>query len=149
VTGVDHTEKLDMMRAVGFDHVLDFTQTDFTKAKEKYDLILDAKTTRSLSDYVRVLNTSGTYVTVGGLMSKLLQTFIIGSLLSKLQGKKIKIVALKPNKDLQYINELYSAGKLKPVIDQCFPLEKTREAMEYYQSAKHKGKVVISVIPAA
>jgi NADPH:quinone reductase-like Zn-dependent oxidoreductase len=91
-----------------------------------------------------VLTANGTYVTVGGLMSCLLQTFVIGSLYSKLQKKKIKIVALKPNKDLQYINDLYEAGKLKPVIDQCFPLEKTQEAMKYYQSAKHKGKVVIT-----
>jgi NADPH:quinone reductase-like Zn-dependent oxidoreductase len=144
VTGVDHTIKLEMMKSLGFDHVVDYTKTDFTKSKTKYDLILDAKTDRSIFEYTRVLTTNGTYVTVGGLISKLLQTFVIGSLYSKLQRKKIKIVALKPNKDLPYINELYNAGKLKPVIDQCFPLSKTVEAMTYYQSGKHKGKVVIT-----
>lgn len=144
VTGVDHTIKLEMMKSLGFDHVVDYTRVDFTKAGSKYDLILDAKTNRSFFDYARVLTANGTYVTVGGMMSRLLQTFIIGSLFSKLQKKKIKIVALKPNKDLQYINELYNAGKLRPVIDQCFPLAKTPEAMLYYQSARHKGKVVIT-----
>jgi NADPH:quinone reductase-like Zn-dependent oxidoreductase len=144
VTGVDHTEKLEMMRSLGFDHVVDYTKVDFTKGATKYDLILDAKTNRSVFDYTRVLTANGTYVTVGGLMSRLLQTFLIGSLYSKLQKKKIRIVALKPNKDLPYINDLFEAGKLKPVIDQCFPLAKTQEAMKYYQSAKHKGKVVIT-----
>lgn len=149
VTGVDHTVKLDMMRSLGFDHVLDYTTTDFTKGDKKYDLILDAKTNRSVFDYARVLTPEGTYVTVGGLISRLLQTFIVGSLYSKLQKKKIKIVALKANKDLEYINKLYNDGKLKPVIDKCFPLSKTAEAMKYYQSARHKGKVVITNSPAA
>ena len=146
VTGVDHTGKLDMMVALGFDHVIDYTTTDFTKLETKYDLILDAKTNRSIFDYTRVLTDTGTYVTVGGLMSRLLQVFVIGSLYSRVQKKQIKLVALKPNKDLEYINKLHEAGKIKAVIDKVFPLASTKEAMKYYQSAKHKGKVVISNI---
>jgi NADPH:quinone reductase-like Zn-dependent oxidoreductase len=143
-TGVDHTEKLQTMLAIGFDHVIDYTTTDFTRLDTKYDLILDAKTNRSIFDYTRVLKDGGKYVTVGGLMSRVLQVFLVGSLYSKLQKKQIKIVALKPNKDLEYINKLYEAEKIKPVIDKVFPLANTKEAMIYYQSAKHKGKVVIS-----
>ena len=144
VTGVDHTGKLEFMRSLGFDHVLDYTQTDFTREKTKYDLILDAKTNRSIFAYTKVLTDNGTYVTVGGDMARLLQVFVVGSIFSKLQKRKIKIVALKPNKDLGYVNDLYEAGKFKPEIDKIFPLAETVEAMKYYESARHKGKVVIT-----
>ena len=71
VTGVDHTAKLELLRSMGFDHVIDYTKEDFTKNGQHYDLILDAKTNRSMFDYARVLNRNGVYVTVGGLMSRL------------------------------------------------------------------------------
>ncbi len=117
VTGVDNSGKLDMMRSLGFDHVIDYTKEDFTKNGQRYDLILDAKTNRSIFNYLRSLNPNGTYVTVGGYMNRLLQALLLGPWISRIKKKQIRIVVLKPNKDLIYMNELFEAGKIKPVID--------------------------------
>lgn len=145
VTGVDHTKKLDFMRSVGFHHVMDYTTTDFTRTGEQYDLILDAKTNRSPSDYPRALKPGGLYVTVGGSIGKLLQVYLFGSLLVRRHRKKLGIVALKANKDLPYMNALYETGKLKPVIDGPYPLQDFQEAFRRYARADHLGKVVITM----
>jgi NADPH:quinone reductase-like Zn-dependent oxidoreductase len=145
VTGVDSTGKLGMMRSMGFDQVIDYTQEDFTKKGQCYDLILDAKTNRSIFDYTRVLSPNGIYVTVGGFMTRLFQALILGPLISLFSKKKIRIVALKPNKDLAYMNELFEAGKVKPVIDGPFKLNEVPEAIRYFGEGNHKGKVVITL----
>ena len=111
MTGVDSTSKLDMLLSMGFDHVIDYTKEDFTKNGQRYDLILDAKTNRSIFDYARALRPEGTYVTVGGSMSRLLQILVVAPLVQMMGKKKICIVALKPNKDLVYMSELFEAGK--------------------------------------
>lgn len=144
-TGVDSAGKLDMMRRMGFDHVIDYEKVDFTKADERYDLILDAKTNRSIFDYTRVLRPHGTYVTVGGLNRRLLQAFLLGTFISLLSKKNIRIVALKANKDLLYINELFETSKVKPVIQGPYPLHKFAEAFRVFTTAEHKGKVVITL----
>jgi len=145
VTGVDHTSKADMMRSLGFDHVIDYTQEDFTKARNQYDLILDVKTDRPLFHYLRALKQGGRYVTVGGSMSRLLQILLQQPLLPMFNKKKVSIVALKPNKDLTYINNLFESGKLKTVIDGHFNLEQVPDAFRLFSRAGHKGKIVISV----
>jgi NADPH:quinone reductase-like Zn-dependent oxidoreductase len=145
ITGVDSSEKLDMMRSMGFDQVIDYTQEDFTKNGKCYDLILDVKTNRSIYDYTRALCPCGTYVTVGGSMTRLFQALLIGPLISMISKKKILIVSLKPNKDLAYMNELFEAGKIKPVIDKPYKLSEVPEAMWYFGKGKHKGKIVITV----
>ena len=117
VTGVDSSSKLEIMRSTGFDQVIDYMQEDFTKNGHPYDLILDPKTNRSIFKYLRVLNPNGSYVTVGGLTARLFQALFLGPLVRMFSKKNICIVALKPNKDLVYINELFEAGKIKPVID--------------------------------
>lgn len=144
VTGVDAAEKLPMMKSLGFDHVIDYRTTDFTRTGETYDLILDAKTNRSVFDYTRALKPDGVYATVGGEIPRLLKILLASPIVSLLYKRKMKIVALKPNKDLPYVNQLYNDGKLKAVIDQTFPLERAKDAMKYYESAQHKGKVVIT-----
>jgi NADPH:quinone reductase-like Zn-dependent oxidoreductase len=145
VTGVDSSGKLDMLRSMGFDRVIDYTQEDFTKNGQCYDLILDAKTNRSTFDYVRSLSPNGTYVTVGGSSARLLQAFLLGPWISMISKKNIRIVALKPNKDLAYMNELFEAGKIKPVIDGPYRLDEVPEAFRLFGKADHKGKVVITV----
>lgn len=145
VTGVDSLSKLDMMRSMGFDQVIDYAQEDFTKNGQRYDLILDAKTTRSTFDYVRALRPNGTYVTVGGSMVRLLQALFLGPWISRFSKKNIRIVALKPNKDLDYINELFEAGKIKSIIDGPYKFNKVPEAIRHFGEGKHKGKVVIAV----
>ncbi len=145
VTGVDSAGKLDMMRSLGFDHVIDYAEEDFTKTGQQYDLILDAKTNRSIFNYLRALRPNGTYVTVGGSIMRLLQAFILGPLISMISKKKILIVALKPNKDLIYMNDLFEAGKIKCVMDGPYELEEVPNAFRLFGKGLHKGKVVITV----
>ena len=145
VTGVDSSGKLDMLRSMGFDQVIDYKQEDFTKKGQCYDLILDVKTNRSIFDYTRVLSPKGIYVTVGGFMTRLLQAFFLGPLISMIYKKKIRIVGLKPNKDLAFMNELFEAGKVKPVIDGPYKLSEVPEAIRYFGEGNHKGKVVITL----
>ncbi len=144
VTGVDGAEKLTLLRSMGFDRVIDYRQEDFTKTGP-YDLILDAKTDRSTFKYARALAPNGTYVTVGGRTIRLLQAILLGPLFSRLARKNIRALALKPNKGLAYINDLFEAGKLKWAIDGPYPLSEVPQAIQYFGEGKHKGKVVIAV----
>ncbi|HQQ76316.1 MAG TPA: NAD(P)-dependent alcohol dehydrogenase [Thermoanaerobaculia bacterium] len=145
VTAVDAPEKLDMLRSMGARHVLDYTREDFTRAGERYDLILDVKTTRSVLDCVRALNAGGTYVTVGGSMARLFQGLLLWPWIALTTRKKIRLLALKPNKDLVFVRELFEAGKVVPVIDGHYGLADVPEAFRYFGSGRHKGKIVITV----
>jgi len=145
ITGVDSAGKLDMLRSIGFDHVIDYTKEDFTKSGRRYDLILDVKTNRPMFDYVRVLNPKGMYVTVGGSMSRLLQALVLGPWISIIYKNRICIVALKPNKDLVYMNKLFEAGTIKPVIDGPYRLDDFLKAFRLFGQGDHKGKVVITM----
>ncbi len=152
VTGVDSTGKLDMMSSLGADHVIDYTQEDFTKNGSCYDLILDVKTDRSIFDYRRALSANGMYVTVGGRTTRILQLVTLGSFISmtgslpgRQAGKKLTLIMHKPNKDLNILNGLIESGKVKPVIDRCFPLSETAEAFRYFEEGQFKGKIVITV----
>ncbi|WP_297797991.1 NAD(P)-dependent alcohol dehydrogenase [uncultured Eudoraea sp.] len=143
VTGVDTGDKLKMMTEIGFDHIIDYKKEDFTKNGQIYDLILDAKTTRSTFDYLRALSSKGKYVTVGGYLNRLFPMFLLKPWISIFSKKRIHIVALKPNKDLNYISELFEAGKIRPVIDGPFNLTEVPEALQYFGEGRHQGKVVI------
>jgi NADPH:quinone reductase-like Zn-dependent oxidoreductase len=145
VTGVDSSGKLDMLRSMGFDQVIDYTQEDFTKNGQCYDLILDVKTNRSIFDYMRALSPNGSYVTVGGSMARIFQALLLGPLISMISKKNIRVVALKPNKDLAYMNELFEAGKVKPVIDGPYKLSEVPKAIRYFGEGNHKGKIVITL----
>lgn len=143
ITGVDSADKLDMLLSLGYDHVIDYKNEDFTKSGKRYDLILDVKTDRSISDYLRVLNPHGTYVTVGGSMSRLFQIFLLGPWVSIFKKKTVRMVGLAPNKGLADMNELFEAGKLVSVSDTPYALEQVPQAMRYFGEGKHKGKVII------
>jgi NADPH:quinone reductase-like Zn-dependent oxidoreductase len=145
VTGVDSAEKLDLMRSLGAEQVIDYTREDFTKSGRRYDLILDVKTNRSILDCARALSAAGTYVTVGGSMARLAQALLFWPWIRLTSRKKIRLVVLKPNKDLAYINELFEAGRIAPVIDGPYPLSDVPEAFRYFGEARHKGKVVITL----
>jgi NADPH:quinone reductase-like Zn-dependent oxidoreductase len=142
VTAVDHTVKLDTMLALGADHVIDYTKDDFTQNIQKYDLVFDVKTNRSVFNYQRVLCPNGVYVTVGGKTSRILQVVFFGQLF---QQCKMHMVAYKANKDLSYLLDLFEADKLNPVIDKYFPLEKTAEAFRYFGEGRFKGKIVVTI----
>jgi NADPH:quinone reductase and related Zn-dependent oxidoreductases len=145
VTGVDSSGKLDVMRSMGFDHVINYKQEDFTKNGKSYDLILDVKTNRSIFDYTRVLSRNGIYVTVGGSLVRLLQALFLRPWISMISKKKICFVALKSNKDLDYMNELFETGKVKPVIDGPYRIDEVPKALRLFGEGTHKGKVVITV----
>ena len=145
VTGVDNTAKLDMMSAVGADHVIDYTQEDFTKNGKCYDLILDVKTDRSIFDYRRALNSDGIYVTVGGQSSRILQLVFLGPLISMAGNKRLTLIMHQPNKDLNILSQLFESGKVKPIIDSSFPLSETAEAFQHFGEGNFKGKIVITI----
>jgi NADPH:quinone reductase-like Zn-dependent oxidoreductase len=147
VTVVDSAPKLNMLRSLGAAHVIDYTKEDFTKSGKRYGLILDVKTTRPILHYLRALNPNGMYVTVGGDITRLLKTLLLLPWLPIFTKKKVRIVMLKPNKDLAYMTELFEAGKVKPVIDGHYTLEQVPEAFRLFEKAEHKGKIVISVRP--
>jgi len=141
VTGVDTGSKLEMMKALGFDRVIDYQKTDFTQTKSKYDLILDTKTNRFPAYYKRVLNPGGKYVTVGGKLGKLFQIVIA----RWFGNKNLHMLSLKPNKGLETVTQMYNQGQLKPTIDGPYRLEQVPKLLRYFGEGKHTGKVIISV----
>lgn len=145
VTAVDSAGKLEMLRSLGAAQVIDYEKEDFTKNGQQYDLILDVKTMRPVSHHLRALKPNGMYVTVGGSLSRLLQSLLLMPWVSLFSKKKIRIVVLKTNKDLEYMKELFNAGKVKAVIDGPYSLEEVPEAFRHFEKAEHKGKIVISV----
>jgi NADPH:quinone reductase-like Zn-dependent oxidoreductase len=145
VTGVDSTGKLDMVRSIGADHVIDYTREDFTKNGQHYDLILDVAAYRSIFDYKRALSPRGIYVMVGGSISMIFQILFLGPWISLTGGKKMGILAYKPNKDMASMKVFLESGKVKPVIDRRYPLSEVSEAFRYFGEGHAKGKVVITV----
>lgn len=145
ITGVDTGEKLDMMKAIGFDHIIDYKKEDFTRNGKLYNLVIDPKTNRSPFAYLRSLQKGGKYVTVGGHPGKLVLLLLLKFWIKLFTGKRLYIVALKPNIELQKINDLYKQGKIKPVIDGPYSLNEVPNAIKSFGEGKHKGKVVIKV----
>ena len=122
VTGVDNTGKLDFMRSLGADHVIDYTREDFTRNGKQYDLILDLVAYRSVFAYKRALRPNGSYFLVGGSVATMFQILLLGPLIGRATGKKIRILAVRPNiEDLSLVKELIEAGQVTPVIDKTYP----------------------------
>src|SRR5215213_2765849 len=110
VTGVDNSGKLDFMRSLGADHVIDYTREDFTKNGKLYDLILDIVAHRSVFAYKRALRPNGRYFLAGGSVATMLQILFLGPWISMIGSKKIRILAVKPSlEDMVHVTELYSA----------------------------------------
>ena len=146
VTGVDSTKKLDMMRSIGADLVIDYTQEDFTKNGQRYDLILNVAAYGSIFDYRRALSPKGIYVMTGGSVARIFQTGLLGPWISMTGSKKMGSLMHKPNnRDLVFMNELLEAGKITPVIDRRYPLSEVAEALRYFGEGHAQGKVVITV----
>ena len=146
VTAVDNTLKLDFLRSLGADHVIDYTRQDFTKNGKQYDLILDVIAHRPVFAYQRALRQNGSCFVVGGSVATMFQILFLGSWISRTAGKKLKLLMVRPNqKDLLYITGLCEAGKVVPVIDRRYPLSEVPEALRYLGEGRAKGKVVITV----
>jgi len=146
VTAVCSTGKMDMLRSLGADRVIDYTRADFTRGKEQYDLILAVNGYHSLSAYRRVLAPRGIYAMAGGAPGQLFQAVLLGWLMSKKNGKTMAVVSARQSQgDLVYMRELIEAGKVTPVIDRRYPFLETAEAMRYLGAGHARGKIVIVI----
>jgi len=147
VTAVCSTRNLDNARSIGADHVIDYTQEDFTKSGQRYDLIIAANGYHSILDYRRALSPEGVCVGTGGSMGQIFQIMLLGRLISIFGSKKIGSmgVARINQKDLAFLSELLQAGKIKPVIDKRYTLSEVPEAFRYFEEGHAKGKVVITI----
>ena len=145
VTAVCSTRNVDKVRTIGADHVVDYTQVDFTRSGQRYDLILGVNAHHSISEYWRVLSEHGIYVAVGGGPSKVLEALLLGSVLS-LGRKKVAFFIAKINqKDLVFLGDLLESGKVAAVIDRSYPLGDAAEALRYLAEGHAQGKVVLGV----
>ncbi|MET0740769.1 MAG: NAD(P)-dependent alcohol dehydrogenase [Candidatus Nanopelagicales bacterium] len=146
VTAVDAAHKLDTMRAVGADHVVDFEAEDYTVTKQRFDLILDLAAHRSVRHPRRVLKPSGRYVVVGGATGVILQTVAYGGWTAIPRRRRVGLLLYRlTREDLVAMNELVEAGRVTPLIDRVYPLERAPQAMRYFGDGKALGKVVVSV----
>jgi len=145
VTGVDSTRKLDLLRSLGADQVIDYTQADFTNNGQRYDLILAVVASRSIFAYKRALRPKGMCVIIGGSLATIFQALLLGPWISLTGRKKVGLLIYKQNKDLVFMKELLEAGKVVPVIDRRYPLREVAEALRYFGAGHVKGKVVITL----
>ena len=142
VTAVDSTGKLDILRSIGADHVIDYTREDFTKSGETYDFILDVVGKSSFSGSIRSLNQNGRYLIANPELSQMVR----GRWTSMINSKKVIFGASNgKTEDLIFLKELIEAGKIKSVIDRRYPLEQTPEAHRYVETGHKKGNVVIKM----
>ncbi len=148
VTGVCSSRNLELVRSIGADHVIDYTREDFTQTGARYDLLFDAVGNRPVAAYRRALTAGGICVVAGfTTLSHLFQVILLGAWVSKTSDKNIGLMGTaQPNqKDLQVIKELLEAGHIAPVIDRCYPLNETPNAIRYLETGRARGKVVITV----
>jgi NADPH:quinone reductase-like Zn-dependent oxidoreductase len=146
VTGVDNSGKLDFMRSLGADHVIDYTSEDFTRSGNQYDLILDLIAHRSVAACRRALRPNGTYLLVGGSASVIFQVLLLGPWIKKAAARHVRMLVVpQSRKDLISVTQLCEARKIVPSIDRRYPLSKAPEALRYVVEGQAKGKVVITV----
>jgi len=150
VTGVCSTRNVDLVRSIGADHVIDYTQEDFTKSGQRYDLILDNVGTHSLLEYRRALNPKGIFVMIGstspGNWFGFLTTPIEALMLSPFVSQKFGMILAELNKeDLTILSDLMQSGKVTPVIDRRYKLSEVPAAIQYLEEGHARGKVVINV----
>jgi NADPH:quinone reductase-like Zn-dependent oxidoreductase len=147
VTAVCSTRNVDMVRSLGADHVIDYTQEDFTKNGQRYDFIFAVNGYHSIFDYKHALSPKGVYVFIGGPIAAMVQAMLLGPVISLTGRQKMGSMGVaKPSqKDLGFMKELLEAGKVVPVIDRRYPFGETAEAIRYLEKGHAKGKVVITV----
>lgn len=146
VTAISSTKKLECLRTLGADHVIDYTREDFTRSGQRYDLILAVNGYRPLAEYRRALKSQGTYVMVGGEGRQIFESLLMGPLVARRGGQTVKNLTATPNADdLSFVKDLIEAGKVTPVIDRTYPLENTAEAVRHVGAGHAAGKVIIRI----
>jgi len=148
VTAVCSTRNLDMARSIGADYVIDYTREDFTKHGLRYDLILAVNGSHPILNYRRALSPRGICAVAGGPLTQVFLALLLGPVISRLGSKKHFFMGMAKSgkEDLLVLKELLEAGKIVPVIDKCYPLSKTAEAIRYLIEEHARGKVVIEII---
>jgi NADPH:quinone reductase-like Zn-dependent oxidoreductase len=147
VTGVSSTAKMDLVRSLGADHVLDYTKVDYTKTGERYDWIVDTDSHHSILSVRRALEPNGVYVTLGGTSLPIFAGMLLGPLVSRFSDRWSGLMLWwKPFKteDVATLKELIAAGKVKPVIDRRYPLSEVVEGLRWVNDGHARGKVVIT-----
>jgi NADPH:quinone reductase-like Zn-dependent oxidoreductase len=146
VAGVCSTGKVDLVRSLGADHVIDYTREDFTRRGERWDLILAANGDQPIRHYQRALRPGGRYVMAGGSSRQMFEALILGRLIFMGSGKRMAALSAKVNpKDLAYLADLVETGQLKPLIDRRYPLREVPEAIRFVAEGHARGKVVVDV----
>jgi len=149
VTAVCSTRNVEQAVNLGADNVIDYTAEGLIKSQGLFDIILAVNGNYPLSACKKLLNPKGTYVMVGGALSQVFKAILLGWAMS-LGSRKIRFLAAKPEtKDLEFIIMLAYEGRIKPVIETCYPLEQTAEAVRYLSEGHARGKVVIKILSAA
>lgn len=142
-TGICSAANLDLVKSLGADHVIDYGAADFTKRRNRYDIIFDTVAKRSFSDCIKVLNPNGVYISTLPSFSIFLNQYLI----SFLSSRKARTIWVKPNStDMEWLTSHILTGKVKVVIDKVFPLVRAKEALAYSESERVKGKIVIKVM---
>ena len=152
VTGVASTPKLDLVRSLGADHVIDYTKVDFTTTGERYDWIVDTDSHQSIRRSRRALKRGGVYVTLGGNSWPIIEALVLGSLWSLASDRYSGLMLWwKPfhPPDVDRLKALIAAGQLRPVIDRRYPLSEVVEALRYVEDGKPLGKVVVTMLEPA
>jgi NADPH:quinone reductase-like Zn-dependent oxidoreductase len=145
VTAVCSARNIDMVRELGADHIIDYRKEDFTQNGQPYDLILAVNGYHPIPHYLRALSPQGICAVAGGTLGQIIGGLFLGALFTRSGGKKVAGVSAKMNQaDLAFLKELLEAGKIRPVIDGSYPLEKTVDAFRYFEEVHPKGKVVIT-----
>ncbi|RAW00428.1 NAD(P)-dependent alcohol dehydrogenase [Pseudochryseolinea flava] len=144
VTIVDKADKFPLLKSLGADHCIDYTQQDFVENGLRYDLIVDVVSNRPLAAYKKSLTPTGKFLMVGGSMKAIFQAMFLSSWISS-KEQKLGMMAYEINKDLDYMARLMQERKLRAVIDTIFPLEQTCDAFAYYAAGDVKGKIVIKI----
>jgi len=148
VTAVCSTRNQDVARAIGADHVVDYSREDFTAAGKQYDLIVAANGHHSVLAYRRALAPGGRLVVMGGSMAQLFQTLLLGPVLKRMDSRRFRGFITKPNlDDLIVLQQLLATGKVVPAIDRSYALADVADAIKYLIEGHARGKVVISVQP--
>ena len=148
VTGVASGSKLEFVRSLGADHVIDYATVDYTKTGQRYDWIIDTDSHHSLWAARRALRPKGAYVTLGGWDGKILQAMFFGWVFTVATGRWMGLLLWwKPfhQPDVEALKELFAAGTLKPAIDRTYPLDQIVEALRHVDQGRARGKVVVTM----
>ena len=147
MTGVGRTTNMDFIKSLGANKVIDYTKEDFAQSGETYDIIFDVAGKSSFSHSKKALKSEGTYLTTVpsiGILLQMARTSLFGSKKAKFAATGLR-PANEKAKDLRFLKELVETGKLKAIIDRCYPFEKIAEAHQYADKGHKQGNVVITV----